>query len=351
MFIALLSQGLSQMDLIVENQQTTLTFIWVSVLAAPQLVSLLLPFALFIASVAAINRKHRDSEMVISQAAGMSRFSVATPVLRLACLAIICQLGINLWVQPLAYREMRATVSEARSDLVATLIRPGEFNSPNDALTIYIGESLGDGQMRTLLISDSRDPTNPATYIASSGALTEVDGVPAILMRDGRVQQKDENQRLSDLSFDQYLFELGAFVENDGHFLLKASDRFLPELFQPDLTNYYDRDNAAKFKAEGHNRLASPLLNLPMGMLALIAVLGGHFSRRGYQRRITISSALAIVLQLLAITSVSVGEDNPRYNVLQYAVPLSAFAVLSFLFFGRNRLGSPSKNKRSNLVT
>ena len=82
-------------------------------------------------------------------------------------------------------------------------------------LTIYIGESLGDGQMRTLLISDSRDPTNPATYIASSGALTEVDGVPAILMRRwSGFNKRDEKQRLSDLSFDQYLFELGAFVEN-----------------------------------------------------------------------------------------------------------------------------------------
>lgn len=335
--VALLTQGLTKLDLIVENRQSALTFLYVSALAAPQVVSLLLPFALFIAATASLNRSHRESEIVVAQASGMSRFGLASPILRIAAIAAVLQLGINLWVQPLASREMRETVSSARSDLAATLIKPGEFNFPADNLTIFVADSEG-GELKDVLFADNRDPAGTAYYIAQTGALTEVDGVPAILMRDGRVQQRDENGRLSDLSFDQYPFELSAFMRNDSAFVLKSSDRFLPELFRPDLTNYYDNANKDKFMAEGHARIASPLLNLVMGMLAIVAVLGGQHSRRGYQRRIAVCSAIAVTLQLTALATTSAGEGDPDLNILQYIVPICAFALMSYIFFFRTRL-------------
>ena len=345
--VALLTQGLTQLDLIVENRQSAVTFLYVSVLAAPQVISLLLPFALFIATVSSLNRAHRDSEIVVAQASGMSRMGLASPILRIAALGALLHLFINLWVQPLAYREMRETVSSARSDLAATLIKPGAFSSPSDNLTVYVGESLGGGELRDLLIADNSDPEGDTVYyIAQTGALTEVDGVPAILMRDGRVQQEDPNGRLSDLSFDQYPFELGSFMRDEGAFVLKSSDRFLPELFRPDLTNYYNNKNKEKFLAEGHSRIASPLLNLAMGILAVIAVLGGDFSRRGYQKRIAVCSAGALTLQLFALAAVAVGEDDPALNALQYLVPLCAFGILSYFFFMRARFASKSKKVR-----
>ena len=331
--IALLTQGLTQMDLIVENRQSALTFFYVSMLAAPQVISLLLPIALFIAAASSLNRAHRDSEIVVAQAAGMTRFQIASPILRLAILAALLQLAINLWVQPASYREMRETVTNAKSDLAASLVRPGEFNNPAENLTVYVGEALGGGELRTLLISDQRDPNSEAVYIARSGALTEVDGVPAILMRDGRVQQADPKGNVSDLTFDQYVFELGAFMKTDGGFILKSSDRYLPELFFPDMTNYYDKKNINKFLAEGHSRLAAPILNLAMAMLAVIAVLGGDFNRRGYQTRIAACTGIAITIQLLVLMSVSTGEGDPALNVIQYLTPFLAFVMLSVIFF------------------
>ncbi|MFC7290202.1 LptF/LptG family permease [Hirschia litorea] len=331
--IALLTQGLTQIDLIVENRQSALTFLYVSVLAAPQVVGLLLPIALFVAAISTLNRAHRDSEIVVAQAAGMSRLQIASPVLRIAAFAAIIHLCINLWVQPASYREMRETLTSARTDLAATLVKPGEFNSPAHNLTVYVGKSLGGGELRTLLISDSRDPDASTTYIARTGAVTEVEGVPAILMRNARVQKVDANGQLWDGTFDQYIYELAAFMDSDTSYVLKASDRFLAELFYPDQNNFYDRDNADKFLAEGHSRLALPLMNMFMAMLAVVAVLGGDFSRRGYQRRISIATGIGLFVQLLALASSSIGEDDPSLNIIQYAVPILSFSVLAFLFF------------------
>ena len=71
--------------------------------------------------------------------------------------------------------------------------------------------------------------------------------------------------------------------------ILEESDRYLPELFYPDMTNYYD--NAQRQTCSWPRAMRacrSPLLNVAMAMLAIFAVLGGDFSRRGYAKRIAI---------------------------------------------------------------
>src|SRR5689334_9997362 len=81
--IALLATGLQQIDRIVENRQSTGIFVWVSLLAVPSIVSLMLPLGLFIATAAALNVAHRENEIVVAQASGLSNWQVASPVLRL----------------------------------------------------------------------------------------------------------------------------------------------------------------------------------------------------------------------------------------------------------------------------
>lgn len=330
--IALLTQGLTQIDLIVENRQSMLVYLWASILAAPQIVSLLMPIALFIAAAAGLNVSHRENEIVVAQASGMSNWQVASPVIRLATLAAILHLGLNLWVQPAAYRELRATISTASTDLAASLIREGAFMSPSEGLTTFARRVEG-GQMRDLLINDSRNPKEIVTYIAKTGYIAESEGIPSIVMIDGHAQQLGENGALETLAFGQTSFDLAPFVNDQKAVILKESDRFLPELFFPDMTNYYDNANVDRLLAEGHARIAAPLLNIAMALLAIYAVLGGDFSRRGYARRIAIASAIAVTLRLAAFGAVSAGQDDPAMNVLQYALPIGVALVISVLHF------------------
>ena len=60
------------------------------------------------------------------------------------------------------------------------------------------------------------------------------------------------------------------------------------------MTNYYDNANVDMLAAEGHARMSAPLLNFAMAMLAIFAVLGGDFSRRGYAQRIAMASGAAL---------------------------------------------------------
>ena len=330
--LALLAQGLSRTDLILENRQSAVTFFYIVALSAPQVIALLTPLALFVAAVWSLNRIHKDSEIVVAQAAGMTRWQIASPVIRLAVLCAITHLAVNLWVQPTAQRIMRETVAQARADLAAALIRPGQFTSNGERLTFYAREQIG-GELRGVLISDMTDPDYPTDILARSAALIEVDGRPTLLLRDALSQQLDDNQQLSILEFDQYLFDLTDFMKEESGLVLKASDKYLSELLFVDRKNYFERKEADAFLAEANARLTAPLLNIVMAMIAIVAVLGGDFSRKGYGRRISWATGAAIAALIVQLALQSASSDDPRLNAAQWGVPILTILALSYVYF------------------
>jgi lipopolysaccharide export system permease protein len=329
--IAILTQGLNQLDIIVTNRRAGFAFAWVTLLSLPQLLSLILPMAVFIAVVYALNRMHNDSEIAVLYAAGSSRGRIARPIMQLAVLAALAHLAINVVVQPWSFKERRETFYELRTDLASSLVQEGSFTFPSKDLTLYARERGGGGELQDLLINDAR-PEHDITYTARAGVIVTIEGAPAIVMRDGQIQRQVEDGSVDVLDFDRYVLQLGVANLDDGDFFyLKASDRTLQQLFMPDQTAYYDQRNIDKFLAEGHARLSAPLLNLALAMIALAGVLGGQFSRRGYGRRILIASIIALVVRLSALATQTIAEDDPDLNALQYAVPIVVvvFAWLS----------------------
>jgi lipopolysaccharide export system permease protein len=125
---------------------------------------------------------------------------------------------------------------------------------------------------------------------------------------------------------------LGPFINDEKAVILEESDRYLPELFYPDMSYYYDYNNADMLLAEGHARISAPLLNIAMAMLAIYAVLGGDFSRRGYAKRIALASGAAVMLRLAAFGALSAAGDDPELNFLQYLIPIFVIALISFFY-------------------
>ena len=126
--VAMLSQSLSALDVIVDQRQSLLVFLKITGLALPALLSLILPVAVFVAAILSLNRLHTEQEIVVCFAGGMSRWEVIAPAMRLAAGCALVSLAINLWVQPPAARELRAEIFRVRADLAASLVQPGEYS-------------------------------------------------------------------------------------------------------------------------------------------------------------------------------------------------------------------------------
>jgi lipopolysaccharide export system permease protein len=325
--VALLSQSLSALDIIVSQGQSALIFAKVTLLAMPQLLNMVMPIAIFVAALVALNRLHTEQEIVVCFAGGMSRWRVIAPALRLASIIALLALVVNLWIQPMAAREMRQTLFAVRTDLASTLIREGEFTSPAPGLTVYAQSVDATGLIHNLFIHQEKEGGAATTYTAEEGRLERRNGRPVLAMHRGSMQEFSDEDVLNFLTFDDYPYDLTPFMRNDELIHYKPSDRYLRELLFPDLAQEWEQRNRLKLLAEGHNRLASPLYNIALMAMALSAIIGGGFSRLGYARRIAIVSAIAVGFRILGFVVQAASEEAVWVNILQYAVPVIATYV------------------------
>lgn len=321
--VALLSQSLSALDIIVDQRQSALVFVQVTLLALPMLINMILPIAVFVAALVALNRLQTEQELVVASAGGLSRWKLASPGLRLAVIATLLGLIINLWGQPLSYRTMRQVLFEARTDIAATLVREGEFTEPVSGLTIYGQTVERDGTIRNLFIHQEMAGGGAATYTATQGRVARRDGAPVLVMEHGSTQQFSRRGVLNFLTFEEYAFDLAPMMQGAETIRYKASDRYLHELFFPDLSQEEERNNRLRYLAEGHSRLASPLYNITFMAMALGAVIGASFSRLGYGRRIAMVAGLAALVRILGFAVQAAADDSAWLNIGQYVIPLA----------------------------
>lgn len=325
--VALLSQSLAGLDLIVNQRQSALVFLKVTLLYMPQLINLVLPIALFVAALVALNRLHTEQEIVVCYAGGLSRWRVISPAMRLACTVALLALIMNLFVQPLAMRTLRQELFEVRTDLAATLVREGEFTEPAPGLTVYAQNVDSGGNLRNLFLQQVRRDGSETTYSAASGRIARSQGRPVLILRDGSNQELSSRGVLNYLTFRSYTFDLGPLSSADELVHFKPSDRYLHELLFPDVAQDWERRTRLELFAEGHARLASPLYNIAFMTLALQAILGGGFSRLGYGRRIAVVSAIAALARILGFQIQAACEDEAWLNIGQYIVPMLTITI------------------------
>jgi lipopolysaccharide export system permease protein len=331
--VAILSESLSALDLLVDQRQSPLIFLKAIALAMPQLIALVLPIAVLIGTLTAMNRLHTEQETVVMFAAGVSRWRVLAPGLQMAGLASLLALILTLWVQPMCFRHLREVLQSIRTDLAASLIRPGKFTHPAPGVTVFAQSVDDGGVIRNLFINRVNAHGQDDTVTAGEGRLTSRGGRPILIMRHGSNQRLSADGGLNFLAFDEYALDLGAFITPDRTVLYKLSDRYPHELFFPDLSVAWDRANQRKMLAEGHSRFAAPLYNVSFVAVAIAAVIGGPFSRFGYGVRIALAAVAALVARGLGFGLQAAAGGAPSANVWQYALPLGVLALaLVFLF-------------------
>ena len=322
--VGVLSQSLEALDIIIKQGQSALVLAEITLLATPQLLAMVLPVAIFVAGLVALNRLHTEQEIVVCFASGMSRWRVIAPAMRLAVGAALITLVVNLWIAPLCERAMRVELFKIRTDLAASLVEPGQFTEPSPGLTVYAQDAAKDGTLRNIFVLKEKAVGGDTTFIAASGKLGKRNGAPVLTMRNGSSQEFSKTGVLNYLKFDEYTFDLSDFLSAKDVVTYKVPDRYLHELLYPDLTQAWERNNRVKMLAEANARLATPLYNIAFMAMALAAVIGGPFSRLGYARRIVAVGAAAGLARILGVGAQALCDTTVWANVLQYAIPLAA---------------------------
>jgi len=335
--VALLTQTLTFLDIIVDKHQSVLVFAKIVALSMPQMLSIVLPIALFVAALITLNRLHTEQEIVVCFAGGMSRWRVVSPFVRLAVFAALITLVTMLWIAPWAQRQRQEEIFRVKTDILTSLVRDGTFTQPGKGLTVYAQSTDPNGVMRNIFIDETKSDGSSSSFDAKSGEIVVSDGKPAMLLHDGSNQSLSKLGNLNYTTFKEDVFELSQYVNTEDVLAYKPSDKYLHELVKPDKTNPDDRRNKKKYLAEAHARLAAPLYDIAVVLLALAGVVGGAFSRTGYGARIITVTAIALAMRILGFGAQAACNASTGLNILQYLVPLLPALIAAQVLFRRAR--------------
>ncbi|NNU16283.1 YjgP/YjgQ family permease [Parvularcula sp. ZS-1/3] len=340
--VAWLTQVLQRMDIIVDDGGTIAAFLKITLLLIPSLVGIVIPVALLAACLYILNVLMVDSEIPVMRAAGASRFRIARALLLLGFIAAGAVYWINLDLAPKSHRQLRETVWDVRSNIASSLVRDQVFTDVTGQVTFYAEEVRPGDQYVGLHIYDTRNTERPVTYTAENGLFTVTEAGPRLYLLRGTGQWKDaETGEIEIVRFEETAVDLEGFA--DGRPVNKpweTSERFLSELFNPDLERPYNQEYQGVFRAEGHARLATPLYCIAFVLISAVVMLSATTSRRGYGRRILIAAAVCALLRIFGFLAQSLASENALFDRVQYGLPLLGIAVASIALINPRSVSS-----------
>ena len=331
------TQVLLRIDIVTSNSQSISSFFQIAFLILPSVIPVVVPFAVGIAVAQTLTTMNTDSELIVISAAGGPRMSVIRPMLILAIAASILCLTITAFVNPPARLKMRALLAESRAGLITAVVDEGAFQKIEDGLYIQIGKRLPDGRLGGIFVSDNREKGTELIYYAKEGATVEIEGSQLLVMQDGAIHRK-VGDNVSIVRYSSYAFDLSEFTANgDGVPALRAKDRDMAYLLNPDPNDSYLKRRPQVYRAEIHRRLSEWLYPMVFALIGL-AVAGDSRSFREARIHPLLSTmSIALLFRWAGFYFNEKLESSAAYTASVYLVPLGACAVAAF-FIATNRV-------------
>jgi lipopolysaccharide export system permease protein len=345
--------ALRQLNVVTSQGQDVWMLFKMTTLALPNLMAIIAPFSLLIATIHTLNRLNGDSELIVLTASGATVWTAAKPLLLVAALVAAGVAFVNHLAMPWSMRQLRDYIVQVRTDILTQVIQPGQFSSPEPSLTFHIRERALNGELLGLIVHDTREKTQTQSYLAERGVIVSRGPTSYLVMYDGHiVRRSDKDEPAQIIAFDQYPVDLDRFEKklNEGDDL-KPRERYWSELVHPEPNSATYKSSPGKFRAELHERSSNPLYPFAFTMIALALVGQAHSTRQSAMKQVTTAFVLAAVLRLggLALNNVVVLKASAV--PLLYGLPIAAILVaLIKIERSRNRMASGSLARRLDRI-
>ncbi len=332
-----INRAVSLFEQLISDGQTALVVLEFTALTLPLVISVVLPIAAFAASAYGTNRLSSESELVAMQAAGMSPWRLARPVLVFGLLVAVMVAMLVHSLVPMARARLADRQAEIAQNVTAQFLRAGSFQYPVRGITLYIRAIADDGRLMDFFLEDGRDPNSQITYTATEALVVRTEGGPRLVLMQGMVQtlrRTGESQSLSVTRFSELAYDLATLISPESSRKRDLRTYSTLQLLNPDealLTATGATPDKAS--AEAHERLAKPLQAPVAAMLGFATLLIGGYSRFGVWRQVIWAVVALIAVQFLSTAAESqMARDAARWPLI-YVSPLVGAAISVFLLW------------------
>lgn len=328
------NRAVSLFERLIGDGQTAMVVLEFTLLTLPVVISVVLPVAAFAATAYGTNRLSGESELVAMQAAGLSPWRLARPVLIFGiAIAMMVAVLVHALV-PMSRARLAERQAQIAENVTAQFLNAGVFQYPSKGITLFIREITPLGELEGLFLEDARNTADISSYSAERALLVKSDTGPKLVMVNGVIQsllQTDAAPRLSVTRFANMTYDLGGLMGASSTRGRDLRDYSTAALLTPDQA-LLDATGATPERArlEAHSRIAQPLLSPVAAMLGFATLLVGGFSRFGVWRQVGWAVVALIFVQLLTNWAANRAGDNPAQWPLVYlpAVVGAAICVL-----------------------
>jgi lipopolysaccharide export system permease protein len=328
-----LVQSLRFVDLVVNHGLSLWVFLKLTGLLIPSFISVILPITTFVVVQFIYQRLAGDRELTVMRAMGLSPTALARPVVAMVMLVVLAGYAFNLWVVPASLAAFGEFQWEIRNQIAAFLLQDGVFTPISDYVTVYVRSRDADGTLRGVLIDDARNKSAHATILAQRGQLVEgPDGLNVLLFDGSREEVEPQTGRLNILTFNENVVDLSSPSRSQGERVMGMNEVTLDALLHPPLT--LSRIDQARWIAEAHKRMTTPVAALTFALLALLSVLTGAFQRHASILRPLISVAGVVALLALSLALQTLAARDNATVPLLWAETIVPPAVFAFMLFG-----------------
>ncbi|MCM2455419.1 LPS export ABC transporter permease LptF [Rhizobium sp. CG4] len=333
-------QVLQRINLVTDTGQSMGSFATLATMLLPTLIPVVLPFALVIGITQTMTAMNNDSELAIIDAAGSPRSILFRPVLILAVVLGAFSFVVTNFIEPPARSTARQMVATAYADLLSSVIEEKTFRTIQDGLYVQIDARQGR-VLRGLFVADRRDPNFDLIYYAKEGAIDA--GGTSLTMRDGEVQQKTPDGKVSIVKFMSYAFDLSTMSESSKtEQTFAASDSSLAFLLSPDVESDSYKKSPGNFRSELHRRLSDWMFPLVFALISLVIAADARSHREARMHPMVAALITAFMLRWLGFYFTNQVKQNAAFIPFVYAIPVLSGAIAMYLLATGRKLRLPS---------
>ncbi|MFM7611907.1 MAG: LPS export ABC transporter permease LptF [Alphaproteobacteria bacterium] len=342
-----LTQSLRFIELVLDRGLSLAVFFELTSLLLPSFFSVILPITTFIVMLFVHLRLAGDRELVVMRAAGLSNWQIARPAMALGLLVVAVMALLNFWLVPLSHTAFRQWQFEIRNQLVGVLVQEGVFSTLGNDLTVYARKRDADGTLRGIMVHDQREAGGAVTILAQAGRIGQGADGPRVTLYDGVRQQMEKGAagappRLTVLSFSENSVDLARVARSEETRSRDSRERSIAELLDPDPAEALRPRELRRFRAEAHQRMASPITAFSFALVGLAVALTGQFRRHGGGVGVVMGVGIMVALLALGLT---IGNAATRRDGLIWLIWLHAIlpGVIAAWWLG----GAPGRPRRA----
>jgi len=168
--------------------------------AVPRDVEVFFPMSALIGGLIGIGMLASNSELIVMQAAGLSRLDIIKSVMKTAVILIMVSMAIGEWLAPSGEAKAREIRAQAISGGSLIAAKNGVWAKDGDYF-VNIGEVLDKGQLKKIQIYGFNDELKIDSWLSAKSAIYQdkswlLSDVEEFLLTDNEITSKSHSQKI-----------------------------------------------------------------------------------------------------------------------------------------------------------